>query len=193
MALPGTAPIRLQQIQDEFGAARGTPLTEFIRGGLYVPDTPANAGVPTTVPIRQLQLLGADSNFGVALTAHTVTQSGSTDITATAGWSFSSSGLLQGVQGSVAPPIVNEWFTAGSTPGAGNNYEVQLESVVSGPAPNIGPAVGTWLPLSSTQAWNRRVFSPGTDVCVWRFQIRHIVYNNVVQAQADLTVNVTRT
>lgn len=59
MPLPTSPPISLTQIQDEFGAPRGTGITDFRRGGAYVPNVPANSGVPTSGAIGLLHLLGA--------------------------------------------------------------------------------------------------------------------------------------
>ena len=49
MALPTSGNISLQDIETEFGAASETPLTDFVRGGAYVPDTAANANIPETI------------------------------------------------------------------------------------------------------------------------------------------------
>lgn len=59
MSLQDTPPITMTQVQDEFLAPRGTPLSAFVRGGAWVPDISVNAGVPTTVPISILDMLGS--------------------------------------------------------------------------------------------------------------------------------------
>lgn len=59
MTLPVAKPISLTQIVAEFNAPAGTPLSAFVRGGAYVPDTVQNAGVPTAKPIALSDLLGA--------------------------------------------------------------------------------------------------------------------------------------
>lgn len=51
MTLQSTPPISLNDIKTEFGATGTRGLTEFYRGGAFVPDSPANAGVPTSGPI----------------------------------------------------------------------------------------------------------------------------------------------
>lgn len=61
MALPASPPISLSQVCAEFGAPANTPLTAFLRGGAWVPNTPVNAGVPASLPISLLQLLGASA------------------------------------------------------------------------------------------------------------------------------------
>lgn len=59
MTLPASPPITLTQIQDEFGAPRGTGITAFVRGGAWVPNNAPNLSVPTAPPIGLLSLLGA--------------------------------------------------------------------------------------------------------------------------------------
>ncbi len=59
MTLQTDPPISLTQIQDEFLAPRGTPLSAFLRGGAWVPDISINAAVPTVLPISILDLLGS--------------------------------------------------------------------------------------------------------------------------------------
>lgn len=61
MALPTSGNLSLSQIRTEFGAPGTAPLSAFVRGGAYVPNTAANAGVPTALPIKIRDLLGASS------------------------------------------------------------------------------------------------------------------------------------
>lgn len=68
MALPTSPPISLNQIKTEFGATGTRSLTEFYRGGAYVPNISANSGVPTSGTISLLDFLGA-TNY----TPHTAT------------------------------------------------------------------------------------------------------------------------
>lgn len=60
MTLPASPPITMAQVRAEFGGVAGTTkLSAYVRGGAYVPNYPANSGVPTAVPIRLAQLCGA--------------------------------------------------------------------------------------------------------------------------------------
>ena len=68
MALPTTGNLSLSQVRTEFSAPASTPLSAFLRGGAWVPDTTANAGVPAALPISLRQMLGAS-----AIINHTVT------------------------------------------------------------------------------------------------------------------------
>lgn len=57
--MPVPANPTLSQVCAEFLVAGTTPLSSFRRGAGIVPDTPTNAGVPTTLPIHLSQLTGA--------------------------------------------------------------------------------------------------------------------------------------
>ena len=52
MALPGSGTITIDDLRTEFGATSTRGLSDFYRGGAFVPDTPANAGVPTSGVIQ---------------------------------------------------------------------------------------------------------------------------------------------
>lgn len=61
MALPTSGNLSLSQVRAEFGAPAAIGLAAFLRGGPWVPDTTANAGVPSVLPIGLRQLLGASA------------------------------------------------------------------------------------------------------------------------------------
>lgn len=61
MAIPLTGPISLSMIQAEFGGPIPARLSDYYRGGLYVPDTPENASVPTSGPISMSNFYGASA------------------------------------------------------------------------------------------------------------------------------------
>lgn len=69
MALPTSGSLSLSQVRTEFGAPTNTGLSAFLRGGAWVPDTAANAGVPTALPISLRQLLGASAVIGHSVSA----------------------------------------------------------------------------------------------------------------------------
>lgn len=71
MALPTSGNLSFSQIIAEFGGGAGAKLTDYYRGGARVPDTAANAGVPTSGQISIRQFLGAS-----ATVANTITKSG---------------------------------------------------------------------------------------------------------------------
>lgn len=60
MVMPASVPVTMAQLRAEFGGTIGvTKLSAYNRGGSLVPNTPRNAGVPTAVPIRLNQFVGA--------------------------------------------------------------------------------------------------------------------------------------
>jgi hypothetical protein len=56
MTVPATP--KLSQVIAEFLAPATTKLSQFLRGGAYVPNTTPNNAVPTALPIRLLQMAG---------------------------------------------------------------------------------------------------------------------------------------
>lgn len=69
MALPTSGNLSLSQVRAEFGAPVATPLSAFLRGGAWVPDTAANVAVPTVLPISLRQLLGSSAIPPLSVTA----------------------------------------------------------------------------------------------------------------------------
>jgi len=98
MTLPTVPPIGMIEIQDEFLAPLGTPLSAFLRGGVWVPDSAANAGVPTALPIAMTDLLGADVTAGELF-----------DMLAGVA-SQGRSGYIFGTTGSINPDIYRTFF-----------------------------------------------------------------------------------
>lgn len=62
MTLPVSGSISMLQIYAEFGAPVGTPFTQMVRGGAYVPNTGPNAGVPTAPPLGMQHFYGASGS-----------------------------------------------------------------------------------------------------------------------------------
>lgn len=62
MSTPASPPISMADVRAEFGGTAGsTPLSAYVRGGAYVPNTGTNSGVPTSAPITLSQLCGASA------------------------------------------------------------------------------------------------------------------------------------
>ncbi len=59
MTLPLTLPLSLSDLETEFSAPLGTPLSEFVKGGTYVPDNSENINVPTALPLSITDFFGA--------------------------------------------------------------------------------------------------------------------------------------
>ena len=63
MTLPSSGPLALSQVAAEFGKAVPYSLTDFVRGGLWVPDNAANAAISTTpAGIALSQFYGAEAD-----------------------------------------------------------------------------------------------------------------------------------
>lgn len=71
MALQASGAITLAQIAAEFGGAAPHAISEYYRGGIYVPDTAANAGVPTSGQIKASDFYGAAASIVFTVTEAT--------------------------------------------------------------------------------------------------------------------------
>lgn len=52
MALPGSGPISSSMIQTEFGSTNPIAISEYYKGGEYVPNTATNVNIPTSGQIK---------------------------------------------------------------------------------------------------------------------------------------------
>lgn len=70
MTLPSSGTITLLDLQNEFGGSNPIGLSEYYRGGAYVPNTSTNSGVPTSGTISLSDFYGAAalSNFSTTVT-----------------------------------------------------------------------------------------------------------------------------
>lgn len=59
MALQTSGQISISDIAAEFGASAPHKMSDFYRGGEYVPDIPQNSDIPTSGPIKPSQFYGA--------------------------------------------------------------------------------------------------------------------------------------
>lgn len=147
MALPTSPPISLNQIKAEFGATGARSLTEFYRGGAFVPNIPANSGVPTSGAISILDFLGA-----IAMDANWVNQSAIDFVmaggiqNAVAELSVMSNGGTSRSTTQEGYVVTGTWLLAGSA----SDYSVR--AVHTGGDIPYG-SLSTWLPLSSTRTW----------------------------------------
>ena len=132
MAIPSSGEIKISEIATEFGDTAPNQMSEYYRGGGLVPNTPANAAVPTSGQIAVANFYGAQNRSSVPLTISANTQNynvytqasaspsyvaGATDITLTI-----QPGVLVGSSstGTYALNIPSD-FTAGDTVTVVNN------------------------------------------------------------------------
>lgn len=55
----GADPLKLSEVKAEFGGAANPKLSDYLRGGSYVPNIAPNIGVDSSLPINLLSLLGS--------------------------------------------------------------------------------------------------------------------------------------
>jgi hypothetical protein len=67
MTLPLTLPLKLSDLEAEFSAPGGTPFSEFVRGGTWVPDNTENQAIPTELPIKITEFFGAAATEPVVM------------------------------------------------------------------------------------------------------------------------------
>lgn len=112
MAVPSNP--KLSDVYAEFGAPAGTGLSQFLRGGPYVPNVAANAGVPTSLPIRLSQLAGAVKYVPISLGGSTFA-SGSTCGLPTTQTTFSSVASITVSGGNPSPSISWAYISGDNT------------------------------------------------------------------------------
>lgn len=61
MTLPVSGTLSINDIRTEFGVSTSSPLGIFYRGGIFVPNSPTNAGVPTSGQISISNFYGASA------------------------------------------------------------------------------------------------------------------------------------
>lgn len=69
MPLPTSGPISLAMIRQQYGGSAPDSLSEYYRGGAYVPNTSANSTVPTSGAISLSSFYGQGGAVGGALAA----------------------------------------------------------------------------------------------------------------------------
>lgn len=162
MALPTSGIITLNDIKTEFDGPNG--LKAYLRGGDFVPDTPINENVPTSLPLRITDFYGASSESGdptLTNTMETLLSGGGPGFgtfenpSFTMIFQFLSNGELTYTSNSNwGAPVVNEsgeWIDPAST-SIGDDYEIrfvsQTDSVFS-PGPST-----SYSALSTNRTWS---------------------------------------
>lgn len=137
-------PATMSSVYAEFGAPAGTPLSSFLRGGAYVPNSPQNAAVPTSLPIALSQLAGAVKYIPISLGGSTVIQGNSCGL-----------------------PTTQQTYTSGGsiTVSGGNPGPSVSWSYISGDASIAQNIAGL------TPQWNSAVNRGASKSAVWRVTV----------------------
>jgi hypothetical protein len=160
MALPSSGQITIGDIANEFGGSAPHSLSEYYRGGGLVPDSAANAGVPTSGAISLSHFYGATAfNYGSTLPSSIVAYGRTFDLSPSGeAWAVCWFGLddaegrffLYGSPDAhtVYPGFDNTWLTGDGGP---SDYEVMYEllggALEVGGGPNGSPP-DEWINLA---------------------------------------------
>lgn len=153
------------ELYSVFGAPNGTTLTQLVRGGAYVPNTPANSGIPTAPPLDLLDFVGATAQQ-VQLTGGTVTAIAISPNDATAGYQLTSGGAAQQLVNGVASTLYN-WLLSGSASDFDVFATLNSGTLTSG-------TTGSWLNMGTTRSWTvqRTVNAAGVNSANITLQLR---------------------
>lgn len=165
MPLPTSGPLSINDIKAEFGGAAPDSLTEYYRGGVLVPNTPTNAGVPTSGAISILDFYGASAVTGTPLSL-TVGRFTPTKGITVYGFPPSGSGPGSTVSGALSPTTYKtgtvseiEWGTVT------NNMTIEISG--SGFVAGDLDEVDFFTNLDVAQTGTRTGFSTFTGGAVW--------------------------
>lgn len=184
MALQSSGAISIDDIVAEFGGSAPDGLTEYYRGGTYVPDTGANSGVPTSGAISLEDFYGASAVTIVAAFDQSIYNAeDSTPSLSLASISFNTDGTIT-VSGTDASPTSGTWATGGTV--TGGDYEIRA-TLSSGSTPT-GPSMGTWNALSTIRTWSMAVSGSSSDGCTLAITLRDTATQTT---QDTCTVNIT--
>lgn len=144
MPLPTTGNLSLSQVRTEFGALATTPLSAFVRGGAWVPDFPANAGVPVALPISLRQLLGASAAPPVSISNQIIDATAFSPATASATYILEAAGLVKrSINGTQT--TIETWLQSGAAADYEVRFTLQAGALSSG-------STGVWQALSATRS-----------------------------------------
>lgn len=143
MPIPGSGPLSLTDIQTEFGGTNPISISEYYG---------AATGVPASGAISFSNFYGTSAEGvefidlnGSYFASNLAPSDARIEVR------FKSDGLVYTSTNGGAEVLDGRWWSAGSTTGIGNDYEIRA-TYSSGDTINIGSA-GTWLSLSATRTF----------------------------------------
>jgi len=173
MTLPSSGQLSLSMIKAEFSGVNA--FSGYYKGGGYVPNTAANANIPTSGLMRISNFYGGSADTTViTLTNKTITAE-LTGASAYVGFRMASGGKLRVRQGNLLStydeiPPYNEWVDPEAT-GVGSLYECYAY-VSTGDTPS-GP-LGAWTALNTAPTWEFIRSTVGTSSCTLTILVRRI-------------------
>lgn len=157
MALPSSGIITLQDIQGEFeGPASPAVLTNYYRGGAYVPDIPLNSGVPAsgaiglidfysavnaTYQARALSVVNTDGGGGSKAIQYTLL--------------YDSDGLARQTReigGSFSTSSLGNWSSLYPSE-TGSGWSVRVRHTSGTNIYSSGDGLNTWDALTANRSW----------------------------------------
>lgn len=192
MALPSSGTITWEMIRAEFGGGYPIYMSQYYRGGGLVPNTAANAAIPTSGPIYASHFYGASATtLTISVPTFTISTYNSyvppptQTISTSSSVNFQTNGSITHSNGSTS------WGSPNAT-GLGNGYEIFATNAgSSGTITSSAGTFGSWLPLSTIRSWSIST-SSSTSVNGTRniqFQIRPV--GGSVIATGTITLNTT--
>ena len=189
MALPSSGTITMSAIKTEFTGPNN--LTAYYKGGTYVPNTPANAAVPTSGTIKLTDFYGASS----VVTDVVVSDQSYSDTNDCGGgacsgitrYRLNSSGVVEKFTLTAnSYSTLETWLIVGSNSDYQSRVTVTSGTLTSG-------TTNTWQALSTSREWELAGAVGGgtyTDTCIFTIEIRRVSDSVVVDsATITLTIN----
>lgn len=121
MVLQASGPISLADIAAEFGGAAPHSLSEYYRGGANVPDTAANAGIPTSGAIKLSDFYGGDATVGFVEMVNQATQDTDPGVLVEAGFIFNADGTIS----ALGDGADGHWFSESPVANIGAGYQIR--------------------------------------------------------------------
>lgn len=125
MPLQLSGPISIADIAAEFGGAAPHSLSEYYRGGVNVPDTAANAGIPTSGAIKLSDFYGGDNTEGIVSITSSSASDSNPGLFTRAGWTFNPDGTISAEGDTIDAPGGLTWFTGAPSANIGAGYQIR--------------------------------------------------------------------
>jgi len=177
MTTPTTS-LTFSSIQTEFGGANPISISEYYKGGAYVPSGQATSAtdgtaIPTSGAIRIGEFRGITKTVGVTVAMGITPSQVAGNANASGSVNATFSLLANGTCNGAATPITdtNDYsanWASPTTTGIGSSYWVRV-------TPTSGTftsgTTGSWVSLSSGQAWSKNTTGSGTATVLYTLEI----------------------